>query len=213
MSPTAAAERPLDTREVILIAALKAFAEQGYDGTSTRDIVARAGVNHGLIRYHFGNKTKLWHEAVDRAFEELRQGVEAILLDSSVVDERERIRRLIRDHVRFVAAHPEFAMLMYDEGKRRGPRMRWMADRHIKPLYEAMSGLLWRAVGAGIVRKDISPTHFFYIVAGSVGVIYHQAEECKRISGIDPFAPDQIEIHARLVESMLLGPDLRSNPT
>ena len=213
MTRSAAVDRAGDTREAILLAAMQAFAEQGFDGTSTRDIVTRAGVNHGLIRYHFGSKAKLWREAVDRAFEALRSGIEDVLRDASVGDERERVRRLIRDHVRFVAAHPEFVMLMYDEGKRRGPRMRWMVDRHVKPLYEAMSALLWRAIGAGVVRKNVSPAHFFYILAGSVGVIYHQAEECKRITGVDPFASESIEEHARLVEAMLLGPEPAASTT
>ncbi len=208
MSRPALASQTTGTREIILGAALKAFAEQGFDATSTRDIVARAGVNHGLIRYHFGSKAKLWHEAVDRAFAELRSGVEAVLDDPGPLDERERLRRLVRDHVRFVAAHPEFVMLMYDEGKRRGPRMRWLVDRHIQPIYDAMSGLLARAVDAGIARKGVSPAHFFYIVAGAVGVIYHQAEECKRISGIDPFVPEQIEAHTNMIEAMLLAATL-----
>jgi TetR/AcrR family transcriptional regulator len=213
MASTATVDRSHDTREMILVAAIRAFAEQGFDGTSTREIVTRAGVNHGLIRYHFGNKTKLWREAVDRAFEALRSGIDDVLRDPSVGNERDRIRRLIRDHIRFVAAHPEFVMLMYEEGKRRGPRMRWMADRHVKPLYEAMSALLWRAIGAGVVQKNISPAHFFYVLAGSVGVIYHQAEECKRITGIDPFDPAEIEEHAQLVETMLLRPEPSTKST
>ena len=38
-----------DTRERILRAALEAFAEKGFDGATTREIAARAGVNLGLL--------------------------------------------------------------------------------------------------------------------------------------------------------------------
>ena len=38
-----------DTRERILAAALETFSDQGFDGTTTRDLAARAGVNLGLI--------------------------------------------------------------------------------------------------------------------------------------------------------------------
>ncbi|MEN8183402.1 MAG: TetR family transcriptional regulator [Myxococcota bacterium] len=194
-----------DTREAILLAALQAFAENGFEGTSTRDIVTRAGVNHGLIRYYFGGKAKLWRKAVDRAFAELGRGVTSVMGDESIVDDRERIGQLVRGYVRFVARNPEFVRLMHEEGKRRGPRMRWMVDRHVRPLYEAMSTLLSRAEGVGVPRRSVSAVHFFYIVAGAVGVIYHQAEECRRLSGIDPFEDSAIEAHAQIVEHLLLG--------
>jgi AcrR family transcriptional regulator len=200
----AAPESSAETREAILRAALQAFSERGYEGTSTRDIVTRAGVNHGLIRYHFGNKEKLWREAVERAFSELGAGVATVMADASLLDDRQRLGRLIRDHVRFVARHPEFVRLMHEEGKRRGPRMRWMVDRHVKPLYEAVTSLLARAEGSGSLRRPVSPAHFFYVLAGAVGTIYHQAEECRRLSGTDPFDPDAIEEHARFVETLLL---------
>jgi len=204
MAGATAVDATGETREAILVAALAAFSESGFDGTSTRDIVTRAGVNHGLIRYHFGSKEKLWRQAVDRAFAELGAGVAAVMSDDAIPDDRERLGRLIRDHVRFVARHPEFVRLMHEEGKRRGPRMRWMVDRHVKPLYEAMSALLSRAEAAGALRRKVSGVHFFYVVAGAVGAIYHQAEECRRLSGIDPFEDAAVEEHARFVENLLL---------
>jgi hypothetical protein len=93
---------------------------------------------------------------------------------------------------------------MHDEGKRRGPRMRWLVDRHVRPLYDALSSLLARARGAHTL--DIAPVHLFYILVGAAGVIFHQAEECSRVSGIDPFDPMVVEEHARAVERLLLGP-------
>jgi len=195
-----------ETRDSILVAALRAFSEKGFVATSTREIAKRAGVNHGLIRYYFGAKEKLWREAVDRAFAELRADLEAVMNDTDLANDRERLGRLIRGHVHFVARNPEFVRLMHEEGKRRGPRMRWMVDRHVKPLYEGIQGLIGRAQQAGLVRADLSAVHFFYIFAGAVGVIYHQAEECRRLSGVDPFAAEAVKEHARLLEQMLLGP-------
>jgi AcrR family transcriptional regulator len=201
----AAAQTTAGSREMILGAALRAFAAQGFDGSSTREIAARAGVNHGLISYYFGTKLKLWQAAVDLAFEELGEGVAAILADPSFADDRARIARLIRAYVRFVAQHPEFVRLMHEEGKRSGPRMRWISDRHVKPLYQAVEALLERGRARGTLRIDASPLHFFYVLAGAAGVIFHQSEECKRLSGIDPFDAAVVEEHARVVERLLLG--------
>src|SRR5215213_4288566 len=40
-------------------AALELFGQQGFDGTSTRAVAARAGVTQGLVVHHFGTKEGL----------------------------------------------------------------------------------------------------------------------------------------------------------
>lgn len=201
----AAVETGSDARERILRAALQAFSENGFDGGRTRDIAADAGVPLGLLQYHFGSKALLWRAAVERAFGELRVGLDAILADPEPSDPRERLRLLIRAHVQFVAGNPEFVRLMHEEGKRRGPRMRWLVDRHVKPLHEALVPLFQRFQQEGILPAGIDPIHFVYILAGAVGVIFHQAEECKRLAGIDPAEPEAALAHARAVEHLFLG--------
>ena len=190
-----------DTRQLLLRAALQSFAEKGFDGASTREIASAAGVNHGLIPYYFRTKLKMWQAAVDLAFADMKADLEALLADPSIADDRERAARMIRAHVHYVARHPEFVRLMHEEGKRRGPRMRWIVDTHVKPLYDAITALLER----GTLHIDIPPVHFFYVMAGAVGVIFHQAEECKRMAGVDPFDPAVVEEHARVIERLLLG--------
>jgi AcrR family transcriptional regulator len=101
----AAREEAADSREAILRAALRAFSVRGFDGASTREIAAEAGVNHGLIPYYFGSKGKLWQEAVDLAFGELEEGFASVLGDTGLLDDRARVERMIQAHVRFVAAH------------------------------------------------------------------------------------------------------------
>jgi TetR/AcrR family transcriptional regulator len=195
-----------DTREGILRAALRAFAQKGFDGASTRDIAASAGVNHGLLRHYFGPKQKLWQAAVDLAFADMQASLDALLADPSIPDDRARAARVIRSHVHYVAEHPEFVRLMFEEGKRRGPRMRWMVDRHVQPLYDAVRSLLDRGSTRGGLPFEIPPVHFFYLLAGAAGALFHQAEECRRVSGVDPFEPEVVEEHARVLERLLLGP-------
>ncbi len=206
MSRPAATRLSGETREGIVLAALRVFTEKGYDGASTRLIAAEARVNHGLIPYYFGTKEKLWREAVNLAFEDVHRGIQIAQEDSSIRDDRERAARMIRTHVQFIARRPEFVRLMYEEGKRRGPRMRWLVDRHVKPVYDAWAPLIERLGMKGGPLSGIAPVHFFYILAGSTGLIFHQAEECRRVSGVDPFDPAVVEEHARVVELLLLGP-------
>ena len=64
--------RPAEyTRDAIIKAAVILFAEKGFEGTSVRDIVAKAGVNQAAINYHFKGKSGLYLEVLKTAFEGL----------------------------------------------------------------------------------------------------------------------------------------------
>ncbi len=206
MSRAAAARSRHKTPERILTAALEAFSEKGFEGARTRNIAAKAKVTLGLVQYHFGTKEELWKASVERAFEDFEEGLDSVIGGPRVVeDERAILRKLIRAHVRFVAQHTEFIRIMHDEGKRRGPRMRWLTDRHVKPLFEKVIPFISRAQESGVLLKDVDPAHFVYSLVGAVGMIFHQSEECKRVTGIDPSTPEAIEAHSRTVESLFLG--------
>jgi AcrR family transcriptional regulator len=66
-----------DTRELILRAALKRFADAGYAATSVQDIVDDARVSKPALYYHFADKAGLFqalvHEAHDQRYRILRE--------------------------------------------------------------------------------------------------------------------------------------------
>ncbi|BDZ54325.1 TetR/AcrR family transcriptional regulator [Agromyces marinus] len=53
------------TREELIDAARQEFSEHGVTGATTRRIAARAGVDPGMIRHHFGSKAGLWQAALE----------------------------------------------------------------------------------------------------------------------------------------------------
>jgi len=44
------------TKRALLAAAVEVFAQHGYDGATTKEVAARAGVNEGLIQRYFAGK-------------------------------------------------------------------------------------------------------------------------------------------------------------
>ncbi len=58
----------VDKRAHILAIAEQLFADNGFDGTSVRDIAQLANVNLAMISYYFGSKEKLLEALIeDRA--------------------------------------------------------------------------------------------------------------------------------------------------
>jgi AcrR family transcriptional regulator len=190
-------------RERILVAALEVFAERGFDGARTRDIAERAGANLGLIKYYFEDKQRLWKAAVARAFAELQADF-AAGPQPSAGDARAWLERAVRQFVRFVARRPDFMRLMNDEAKRDGPRMRWLADRFVRPMSEVVGAHLARAQAEGLV-PPLSPVSLRYIVLGAAGLVFSQAPECKYVSGVDPTDPAFAEQHADALIALLTG--------
>ena len=67
------AERSAQTRRLLLDVARRLFAEHGYAGTATEQVVQQAGVTRGALYYHFRNKQDLFRAVVEDLQEELMQ--------------------------------------------------------------------------------------------------------------------------------------------
>jgi AcrR family transcriptional regulator len=69
-----------ETRARIIAAAVKLFGERGYEGASTRDIAASAGVNAPALQYYFDNKEGVYlacaEHIVARVWEHLSEVVD-----------------------------------------------------------------------------------------------------------------------------------------
>lgn len=196
------------TRERILAAALAVFAERGFDGARTREIADRAGANLGLIKYYFDGKERLWKAAVERAFAELQAG----FADGPPAADGDALAWLdgtVRQLVRFVARHPEFMRLMNDEAKRDGRRMRWLADRFVRPMGDAIAAHVERAQEEGLIPA-IPPVSLRYIVLGAAGLVFSQAPECRYLTGVDPTDPEFAERHADALLLLLTGRGARA---
>lgn len=64
-----------DKRERLLEVAEKLFAQQGYEGTSTRQIASAAGMNIAMISYYFGSKDGLYLHMVEERVAFVRENL------------------------------------------------------------------------------------------------------------------------------------------
>ena len=73
-------------------------------------------------------------------------------------------------------------------------------------MFERLTHVFADAQARGLLPSTIDPIHWHYILAGSVGLIFHQAEECKRLTGHDPAEEAMVEAHADAVVPSLPPP-------
>ena len=99
-------EPELDIKTRILLAAKKLFAQQGYDGTSVRQICDEAGANVSLVSYRFGGKEKVFEALFEHFFPGHMMNA---LAEESMSSPVEGIRRIIGEVVKFTMTDREMS--------------------------------------------------------------------------------------------------------
>ena len=100
------------TRERILKAAERLFAERGYDATSVRTIVAKARVNQAAINYHFGGKEGLYREVLRSAFRALTEQQLAHAEEVNTMSRERALGEFVRRQLHTLTARDEVARYM-----------------------------------------------------------------------------------------------------
>lgn len=83
-----------DTRQEILDAALELFAENGFFGTSMREIARAVGVRESAIYHHFANKEALFEGIINEAGTDAVSTVGVIFEQSKDADLRTLLERV-----------------------------------------------------------------------------------------------------------------------
>jgi AcrR family transcriptional regulator len=120
-------QRPASTGERLVSAALEAFSTTGFEGTSARHIERMAGVERGLVGYHFGSKQELWNRAVDSLFDRYIDELDSLRRALRDVSRRERASAMLMAYARFNARNPEFFRILVIEGHTKSERSERLA--------------------------------------------------------------------------------------
>ena len=193
-----------NSQEQIVAAAVELFSERSFEGATTRDIAARAGVTQPLLNYHFRSKEELWQAAVASLFDRLNQTLDERTSGLRGVDDVTAAKLLVREFVTFSARNPELHRIITQESKADGPRMDHLVDNHVRPIYERTTKLFESLAATGAV-PPIHPTHLYYILTGAGPTMFVLAPECRRLSGLDPTDDAVVEAHADAVCLLLFG--------
>lgn len=205
-------QRSIRTQEKLLDAAASAFAENGFKGTSTRDIAERAGVHHPLITYHFKSKDELWRAAVSRVFDRFRGTLAEKQEEFADAGPRARTAALIREHVHFAAANPELHNVMFQEASRPNPRIDWLIENYLKPMYERSVKDLVALQEDGIAPQG-DPAMLYNLVRLSTAALLALRMEVKSTTGLDLEDERNLDALAEMLIRIYLPNDDAAAPT
>jgi len=190
------------TREKILGAALQCFSRQGFDASSTRQIEDLAGVNRGLIAYHFGTKQELWKETARQLMRTVQNELQVALDGMKNADGAGRFRFFVRAFVRVCAKYPELYRLMIHESMQDDERLQWLVQRSVRPWFDTIGSLLNEAQELGYLPQ-MSHHTFYYILTGGAAIMFSNAAEARLLSSRDPLDEAEISAHADALAQLL----------
>lgn len=104
----------ISKEENILFAAEKLFAENGFEGTSTREIAKAANVNISMISYYFGSKEKLYEKLVEYRVNE-GQFFSKDIIERTDFNEWEKLEKIVDQFAGRVRNHKCFYRIMQRE--------------------------------------------------------------------------------------------------
>ena len=172
------AENEIDgTRDRILEAAGQLFAERGFESTTVRDICQAAGANVAAVNYYFGDKERLYVEAVVRAHKwRLDQ---AQLPDwNENTTARQKLADFIETFFRRVLGGPDDTWrtkIVMREIMNPTAACAEIANSNIRPQFEILQSILRQLLPASTTDEELHLTAFsivgqclFYHVAGPV---------------------------------------------
>ena len=150
------AEKTEETRNTILDTAARLFAQNGYAGTSMREIGEAAGFTKPTLYYHFSSKEGLCKALIEIGVEEFRRGATEIL--GRRVPVLEKIRLFARLSYQNVHRYRDYVVFYMDFFS--GPDVAGVRDEYINIFFEAEAGLpdlIRLGQQSGELRPEISP--------------------------------------------------------
>jgi AcrR family transcriptional regulator len=154
--------------DALLRSARGAFARNGYEATSVREIARASGVDPALVAHHFGSKEALWIAVVDQIADEAAPMIEktAALREIPGSGSRERVESAVSILIDQVFLTPDVGMFFSTAATEIGERLNLLIERVVRPFHDVFVPLLSDAIDAGTIPRQDPDIMFMMLVSG-----------------------------------------------
>jgi len=146
---------PADKRRLILDAAIRVFARQGFHATRVSDIADEAGVAYGLVYHYFSSKDEVLNELFIERWSLLLAAIEEA--DRTGADPRQKLGAVARFIFDSYRHDPELMKVIIVEVTRAANSFGQTHLAEIRRAYESIAKIVADGQKEGAFRTDISP--------------------------------------------------------
>jgi AcrR family transcriptional regulator len=186
-------ERVQATRERLLDAGKKLFAEHGFRHVTVRDIAREADANIAAVNYHFGDKLQLYSSVLQAAIEGIRDTIEASMRPAAGLAPDEQLRHYLRTTLTRMSLNEskrtEMQRLFSHELMDPTPAGQVLTDQMIKPRLEWLA----KVIGAMMALPPTDKRVQRCVVSLQAQFVFQAASPVRKLWFGTPRTPADIE--------------------
>ncbi|MCG7606444.1 MULTISPECIES: TetR/AcrR family transcriptional regulator [Mycobacterium] len=192
-----------DTRQRVIDAACRCFAQFGYGPATNSQIAETAGVTAGSVYYHFGTKNKLFEAVCDDVYGKILASAAPAMAGPRSMEEL--LRAALTESIRINREHPDLAGFVATapiDARRHQELIAGFARQGAR-MTDALARSVVEGQRAGLISAEYDPVQVARVISAIVDGFAHAAAVTE---------PAEMDGVNRLFESLLLNAEARNRP-
>jgi len=167
----------MDKKDHIINIAIELFAEKGFEGTSIRELAAKADVNVAMVNYYFGSKDKLFEAIIEKKATHMKGKLEELLADTKLT-EIEKMDIIIESYVDRILSQPNYHRLIHQELL---VKQRMSLHDNIAKIFSGNTLMVKAIIEGGIKKKafkKVDPEMTMATIVGTINQVMLSKSMC-----------------------------------
>ncbi|MZR32246.1 TetR family transcriptional regulator [Sneathiella litorea] len=162
--------KSFETRKAILDAAARLFCENGYVGTTLKEIATAAGIEPASLYYYFASKEDLLDDVFDIGCRQITDAVSTVYqeCEASGASFKETFTGMVREHLDQILGGSDFTAAIMRNFSILSPEARARQRRSFKIYGDLWTNAFKNAQQKGEIRPDISAITLKQLIVGAL---------------------------------------------